>query len=168
MWPGASRPPTSPAQIGDSMDKFTLFGPQEIPRLVPLAEEFYNQGFLPGTFDPQEFIRHWQQFTSGGPGIVIAAEDFGEVVGAIGGLVGPDINTGDRVLFEQFWFVTRDHRKGSLGDELLGRFENEARSLGCHRVNMVHLADEIGAKLGAVYRRRGFIPSEMHYIKTLD
>jgi len=87
-------------------------------------------------------------------------------MGAIAGVVTHDLNTGDCVAVEQFWYVEREAR--GHGMKLLLHFEKWAKDSGAVRVTLGHVWD---AAKQAVWERfygmRGYKPLEIHYYKVL-
>lgn len=67
---------------------------------------------------------------------------------------------------EIFWWVEPAHRCG-LGLKMLGALEQWAHSVGCQTWRMIALEAQRPDAVGAVYRRRGYRPSERIFIKGL-
>lgn len=66
---------------------------------------------------------------------------------------------------ETVWWIDPDHR-GSASAQMLDAYEAWARERGCAFCNMVAL--DAAPLIGRVYRRRGYQPTETHYLKPLD
>lgn len=141
--------------------------PARIPELVPLAQEFYAGGDLPGGLDPDVFCRTWASLLFHGAGVLLAAERDGKIIGSIGGTLAPDPRDGELVLNETHWFVADQHRRGSAGIALWEAFEAEAVRRGAARVTMAHLANKIGEKIAPMLLRGGYRPVEVHYVLDL-
>lgn len=139
----------------------------EVPQMTVLAIEFWEEGFLPGELIPEVFEDNWFNWMSSGMGFVSAGWDDDVLVGAAGGLIAPDATDGKVVANEMFWFVSQKHRRGSLGLRVLEEFEAVAKSRGARRVSMVHLANDVGARLAKTFVRWGYRPIETHYIKEI-
>ncbi|HSW48631.1 MAG TPA: GNAT family N-acetyltransferase [Bryobacteraceae bacterium] len=137
----------------------------DLPRMGGCAREFYaSSRFLQG-FDLDRFCAVWTELLANGTGVIFLLEDGGEVVGALGGVAYPDINSGELIATEFFWFI-RDGARGQ-GLRLYRLFESWARERGCRQIRMVHLADLMPDKLDRVYRHLGFEPIEIHWAKEL-
>lgn len=64
---------------------------------------------------------------------------------------------------ETVWFIGEQHRgRGALA--MLDAYEAWARDRGCTVIGMATLA---GRDVSALYRRRGYVPAETHYLKAL-
>lgn len=135
--------------------------------VADMGREFYSEGRIPGTIVPDVFIANWQKYIEAGFGRIFLAEEEGEVVGFLGGLLYPDPNDGDLVGSEMFWFVQSEHR-GSCGMRLLSAFEKWAISTGAKRLVMGHLSTLAPEKLKKLYERLGYVPLETHYVKEIN
>ncbi len=139
---------------------------EDLPRMESAARAFFASSRFLRRFDMDRFIRAWAALLSSGTGVIFALFDRDEVCGAIGGVVYPDINTGELIASEFFWFI----RPGSRGDglRLYRAFERWARTQACRQIRMVHLTDSMPDRLARVYRRLGYLPAETHYVKELE
>lgn len=136
-----------------------------LEELFPLAEFFWQEGKLPGKFDPEVWLNTWNHFIDSGIGVVFGLEKDNRIVGALGAIKYPDPNDGVSMATELFWFVHPKHRGG--GVQLLDKFEQWAAKVGCKRVVMVHLETSMPKALGRFYRFRGYHPIETHYLKEI-
>ena len=66
---------------------------------------------------------------------------------------------------EAMWYVRKEDR--GQGMKLLDAAEDLARTVGCERIHIAHLANREGRVLSRLYKRRGFTPSENFYVKEL-
>lgn len=138
----------------------------DLPKLLPLAEEFYaSSKFLKG-FNIERFTEMWAQLIGQGAGVIYLAEADGAIAGTIGGVMYPDIYSGELVATEFFWFVCGESR-GLHGMKLYRAFELWAIEQGCARIRMVHLLDSMPEKLKRIYDHLGFEAVEVHYTKEL-
>lgn len=138
---------------------------EDLGRLEACAREFYAASrFLRG-FDIQRFRAAWTALLASGAGVIFLLESGGEIAGTLGGVAYPDINSGELIAVEFFWFTRPGHRGG--GVKLYRAFEAWARERGCRQIRMVHLMDSQPEQLARVYRRWGFEPVEVHYGKEL-
>lgn len=140
--------------------------PADLPRLAECAREFYSASqFLRG-FDLDRFVNVWTTLIESGTGVIFAIENDGAVSGTIGGVVYQEPYSGESIAVEFFWYVLARDR-GPSGIRLYRAFEDWARAHECSQIRMVHLMDSMPEKLSHVYRRLGFCPAEVHYIKSI-
>lgn len=127
--------------------------------------QFYKEAGIPGSFIPEVWHRTWVKLLNSGSGFILGIQKDGVWVAAIGGVVFPDINDGDMILTECFWFAFPEARGHAL--RLVKDFEEQGRFMGAKRAIMVHLHSINAEVLSKVYQRMGYQPLEMHYIKDL-
>lgn len=137
----------------------------DLPQVAALGALFYAEGKLPGRFNETYWQRSWTELLQNGAGVIfgLCADD--DIIGALGGVLFPDPNTGEPVATEFFWYVRPEARGAGL--KLLPEFERWASEAGAVRVHMVHLLRLTPEKLGRLYQRRGYMPTETLYVKTL-
>ena len=137
----------------------------DLDDLVDLAEEFYaSSKFLDG-FNKEASKKSWTNFISGGTGAIFAIKEGDDFHGMLGVVKFPDINTGEMIACEMFWFVSKEHRgKGLL---LVKAFEEWAKQEGCKKVAIAHLEDSMPDSLEKLYVRMGYALSEKTYIKEV-
>ena len=140
--------------------------PFKLRALAPLAKEFYASSKLLRTFDIEKFVTLWRTLIQSDQGVIFAAFDGHDIVGAIGGTKYPEAYCQDFIAQEFFWFVSRDAR-GTAGIRLYRAFEHWSREQGCAEIRMGHLTDLMPEKVAAFYRRIGFVPVETNYAKRL-
>jgi len=126
------------------------------------ALAFAEESNLPGGLDPDQWVSSWTRLIDAGQGFMLSTE----CGAAVAGILHPDMNNGDLVCQEAFWFVPKGSRHG-IGLDLFAAWEAEASRLGAVRLIMVHLAQLDAARLGKLYQRRGYRPLETSYIKAL-
>lgn len=137
----------------------------DIESIAMIGKSFYGEGSLPGRFNADVFANSWHSFIDSGSGVIFHLSLYGEIVGAIGGLIYPDPNDGDLVASEFFWYVEKGHRGHGL--ELLYKFEDWAKSSGAKRIIMVHLSSLMPEAIKKIYQRNGYSELETSYIKSL-
>ena len=140
----------------------------DLRRLEACAREFYAQSrFLKG-FDPERFEAFWTSLLEQEMGVIflLVSDRDGEIEGTLGGVIYPEPYSGARIATEFFWFVHQARRGEGL--KLLRAFESWARAKGCAQIRMAHLVDLMPAKLETVYRRFGYTPAEVQYLKELE
>lgn len=139
---------------------------EEIPKLHKLAAKFYGASRFLKRFNLASFSECWRRLLETGAGVIFVDENEGEIAGTLGGVAYPEINSGELVATEFFWFVDPDRRGGGL--RLYRAFERWARAKGCRELRMAYLMDSMPEKLDTLYRRLGFEPVEVQYVKELS
>lgn len=137
----------------------------ELRKVAEVGMEFFIESNLPGTLNPEVFITNWTHLIKGGVGKIFGLYDEGVFIGALGAIIMPDLNDGELVANEAFWFISKSNR-GS-GIKLLLFFLDHVKEIGCVRVNMVHLLNQHANQLSKLYEKLGFSPMEKHYSKIL-
>ena len=147
--------------------KYRVIQTNELSALLPLAREFHQNEVLASwcVFNEEVWLATWSKLLNDGAAFVMVSEAEGEITGAIGGLVYPDMNDGVMVSQEAFWFVSKDTRGG--GPALLREYESVAAKIGVKRSIMNHLADNRAARTARFYKRAGYNPLESSYYKEL-
>lgn len=142
---------------------------EELPLCLPLGEHFFKEAQLPGTWNGDAFLASWQGFYEHGYGLIFGAFEGDDLVGVCGGLIAPDVNTGEKRATELFWWVEAEHRQSSAALPLMQRFERWADHEGCEAVTFAFIhgtgREEV---LDRWYRRRGYEPLETHYVRRLN
>lgn len=132
-----------------------------------LGEAFFNQCGLPGTFKYSAWFHNWRSLMQNNLGTMWVLRIKGEIAGALGGMLVPDINDGELVATEAFWFVLPQYRNSLWSIRLLTNFENWAKGIGAKRIVMVHLLSSMPEKLKHFYEKRGYQAVEITYAKSL-
>jgi N-acetylglutamate synthase-like GNAT family acetyltransferase len=99
-------------------------------------------------------------------GSTLVAEENGKIIGIIAGTLMrlPTFTT--PIYLESVWYVSKAHRR--VGIHLLRTLEELCKSQGISHLIMAHMMNSKTDKLGEFYRRQGFIPYEINYIKKLE
>lgn len=140
----------------------------ELKKVAEFGELFFKEGSLPGKFNPSIFIKMWETFITNRSGVILGLfSKNGQLFGILGGLIYPDINSGDLTATEAFWFVKKDKRNGLGGIRLLKHFEKWAIARGAKRIIMVHLININPEKMEKYYKTIGYKPIETHYVKEV-
>lgn len=137
-----------------------------LERCLGCAEEFHKIYDSTVPFSSQAFLNYWRYALSTDTGLFIIAEHDGKVVGGVGGVITTFQTSNVRSLVEMFWWVREDHR-GRLGLKLLAEFEREGKKRGAERCLMALMESSEPEKVDKIYRAKGFVPFERHYIKQL-
>lgn len=100
---------------------------------------------------------------------ILAFSDEDKPIGIIAGYLNEALFTNEKVASEVMWWVHPKYRKRSrAGIELLEAFQHWSRMVGSSYIQMQSLAstDDSGA-VDKIYRKYGFVPKEVTYIKEL-
>lgn len=99
-------------------------------------------------------------------GVILVAEDGGEIVGMAGGLIFPLYFNHAHLTGSEMFLWVRPDRRGSLGVRLLDAMEQAARAKGCASWGMALMASLNPEKTEQFYLRRGYRPHERTYLKV--
>lgn len=140
----------------------------EIETVAHLGTEFFAEAKLPGSFRPAVFCRTWKNLITLGMGFVLAAYKGNDrPVGILGAIVTQDINDGETVAQEAFWFMSAESRGSLESVRLFRMFEQTARERGAKRFIMVHLLALKADKLSKFYERMGYRAVEVNFVKEI-
>lgn len=140
----------------------------ELPRVASVGFTFFKEGDIPGGFVPEVFIRNWTDLLLNNRGVFYGAfTPEGMFTGGLGALLCPDLNNGQVMAVECFWYVLPEFRGGTAAGRLLKAFERWAREQGAKRMVMVHLLNLTPTELHNTYKRLGYRPVEVNYVKEL-
>jgi GNAT superfamily N-acetyltransferase len=89
----------------------------------------------------------------------------GKPVGLIAGFIINNLTNGRPALQEVIWYVDKPYR--SNGRQLLNYFEEAAKNLGCYQVVMALMCNSGAEKLDSFYKRMGYKPFEVQYMKEI-
>lgn len=92
-------------------------------------------------------------------------EEDGVVIGLLAGQIVTDSLSEEKTYAEVMWFMTKEKRR--YGPRLLSFVESWARARGMRKMIMVHFFNQQADKIAALYKRMGYRPMEIHYIKEL-
>lgn len=141
----------------------------DVSAVAALGHRFYREA---GWDDVAEWDAHsigvtLRNMVAGEGGIVLVLEREGVIRGMAGGLVYPlYFNHTHLTGQELFWWVNPIERAGA-GIALLDALETAARERGAQSWSMLALDTLRPDVVGALYRRRGYRPSERSFIKRL-
>ena len=140
---------------------------QELPKCLPLGAAFMAEKQVPGTFSGDVFVKNWTSFLTQFPAVIFGLWKDTELIGGIGGMVFPDLNTGVPAAIEFFWYVGTEHRNTIWSVKLVLRFRKWGRDRGAQRFRMIHLLepgeDPSTVKLAGFYQKLGLRPIEVSY-----
>jgi len=99
-------------------------------------------------------------------GSTLVAEEDGKIIGIIAGTVIRIPTFTTPIYLESVWYVSKMHRR--VGIHLLKTLEELCKSQGISHIILAHMMNSKADKLGEFYRRSGFVPYEINYIKKLE
>lgn len=143
--------------------KATVF---DAEKLANLGEEFFAfsafKDFV--TYDVASAEQNILKLLT--QGVVFVAEDGDEIVGSIIGILSPLwFNSHTTVATELAWFISEEHRKGTVGIRLYRAFEEWGYSNGAQAIVMSDLVVEGGTPAGQLFDKLGFTTIERSHIK---
>ena len=145
---------------------------QDLPLCETFGRAFMAEKQVPGTFSLHTFTRNWTVFLTQYPSIILGLWQGDRLIGGLGGMVAPDLNTGEPIATEFFWYVTPEARHGTWPLRLLTQFRKWGAAQGAVRIRMIHLLepDECPStvKLARVYAKLGFQPLEVAYDAPIE
>lgn len=122
---------------------------EELPLCLPFGPAFLREKDLPGVFSEEVFLKNWRFFLSSFPSVIFGLWQDRELVGGLGGMIHPDLNTGVRYAVELFWYVDPSHRKTLGAARLPLTFKKWGKRNGAERWKMIRLLKK-GEDLSAV------------------
>lgn len=126
----------TPTKVALTIRPLTI---EELPLCLPYGPAFMKEYDLPGTFSPEEFLKNWTLWLTAYPAIMYGLWDNTHLAGGIGGMIHPDLNTGDRLAVEFFWYVEPSYRNTLLAARLPLTFKKWGKRNGAVRWKMIHL-----------------------------
>lgn len=140
--------------------------PADAPCLVEFGRDFAAASPYTGCADVSaSAVEAFMQIPNIGFWI---AEDGGRPVGACGAVLFPLWWAEDvRLCQELFWWITPEARGTGAAAGLLRAMEDWARENGARYHFMVCLEDENAGRVGKLYRRAGYRPTEHSFLKEL-
>jgi len=144
----------------------TLATSEELPAVADLAKwYFYKCGSI-GEFDAGSFVTAWTDLLRSGAGYITKRTNGNpEPQEAMGVLIYPDPNRGQRVAAATFWYAQDD---SSMASGLLHeRTLREARERGAVGFYSTALINERYGKVSGFFLGSGYKPVEVHFYKEL-
>ena len=139
---------------------------EDLRGMYQAAQEFAKSSAFIREINFDLFVDTWKVFLETGVGVIFVVLDVaGNIVGSLGGVAYPDINSGKMVASEFFWFVMEKHRGD--GVQLLRMFVQWAQEKKCSSARVCHMIDSMPDRLATIYKRMGFNAIEVHYSKEL-
>lgn len=141
--------------------------PGEFPTVGLLGQSAFDEGLLPA-FDLDAWVFHWQKIYEMGAGQIWAFTTGDIIGGALGAVAEADLYSGEAIAREAFWYVLPEIRGLPVGMLLLGKFDKWCRAKGCTRQYITHHLTGQASGLAALYRRKGYAPSDVSYVKEVS
>ncbi len=135
----------------------------DIPQMLEMGRRFYEaSGYSDVTeFDPESLRVTYEALITSESAVVLVAE--GAMAAA---LIYPFyFNASHKTAQEMFWWVDPDKR--GIGTKLFDALMAGVKAKGAQSLSMIALERLTPEKVGGIYERRGFRPSERSYIKKL-
>jgi hypothetical protein len=130
--------------------------------------DFFEKCGVTGGFKYDHFIANWESFLNKDLGAMWkAVDDNFRIIGLFGGLITPDLFSGEPVAMGVFWYVLPEHRNKISGARLLFTFEVWAKRMEAKAIIMAHLLNTLPAQVESYYEARGYRPLEIHYVKRI-
>ena len=139
---------------------------EELPRAEALGQEFHRLSGDTGTFHVELFLQSWNRVYATGRGTIIGLWLEDDLVGGLGGLLAPDMETGVVRAYETFWYVT-PRARGLGGWGMLEQFESWAKARGATVSRIGHLAGPDNDRFSKVYGRKGYRLQRLTFEKEL-
>lgn len=139
------------------------------PDLVRMGQSFWSETPLSAysVFNPECLIDFIRAASMTETASIWVAEDGGKVIGAVGGIVYPLFFSGDLVAQELFWWVDPDSRMSEASKLLYNELEAWAKDRGAVALSMIAIENGKAERVGNIYKRKGFIPTEHAYVRGL-
>lgn len=144
--------------------------PSDMKALCRMALSFYAVSCYAQNFkdDIGSFAATVADLATSGTGVVLVAESDGVICGMAGAmLIKPWFSPQHKTGQELFWWVDEDHRKTRAGLSLMKALEAWAIECGCKTFSMCSTANLEPDRLAQLYKRLGYVPQDIFYIKAL-
>lgn len=143
-------------------------GPDEVSVTRGCGFSFFKESGLPGTFNWTHFQEAWRSIIHKEIGVILVDERYSEVIGLIGGIIAPCMNTGDIETFETFWYVFPQYRRTPAAIRLLRAFELWSIEHNAVRMKMAHLTRLNPEYVRNMYDRMGYTEQETCFTLELQ
>jgi GNAT superfamily N-acetyltransferase len=139
----------------------------DIPELVGMGRRFFDaSGYADiTTFDDESLGTTFSGLLTSESAVFLVV-DKQKLVGMAAALIYPFyFNVKHRTAQEMFWWVDKEHR--GIGSQLFDALIAGVKARGAESLSMIALERLTPEKVGGIYERRGFRPSERSYIKRI-
>lgn len=139
----------------------------DLRRIVEMSEKFYP-------YTPYIQLAPFNPTAAGAlanvlieQGIMLVAEDEGEVVGMVGLILVPFLFEPERLgAYEVIWWVEPEYQTKGVGKALLDAIDPAAKQRGVDFIHMVCMADS-PIQAAALYIKSGYDHTEMSFTKRI-
>ena len=109
--------------------------------------------------------RYIESLKNRDPYVCYVAKKDGELIGASAGYT--QLYQWGHQLWgtEDFWYVKKEHRSGKTGLLLYNKLMDWFKDMNVYKIQMMHYS--WNPKVGDFYKRKGFVPFELSYIKSM-
>jgi GNAT superfamily N-acetyltransferase len=137
----------------------------ELDLITQIANEWYATSTILRNFNLDVFKKTWIQLLNTGVGVIFGLFEGDNFNGMIGGFAHPDINSGEQIATECFWYVKKNVRGKGL--YLLNAFEKWAKEKKCRTIRMSQLLEN-DEQIEKIYERRKYYPIEVVFSKEIQ
>ena len=139
----------------------------DLPQMLEMGERFFGaSGYSDVTRYHRDSMRRTFEGMISSPSAVVLVVEHKKLIGMAGALIYPwYFNAEELTSQELFWWVDQEHR--GRGVDLLESLIASVNARGAKSLSMIALDRLHPEKVGGIYERRGFRPSERSYIKKL-
>lgn len=149
---------------GGDVAAVRLAAPPDKMRVIRLLKNAHEAGGLPFPFSAPHAAALFDGQTTQPDRLALVAVAAGVAQGVFMAAVTDHPFAPVRVATEVVWWIEPEHR-GKVAGEMLDAYEAWALTRGASFVGMAAL--EAAPRAGVIYRRRGYVPAETHFIKAL-
>lgn len=140
----------------------------DVPAIIEMGRSFFDASGYSGiiAFDAKTAKTAIETIIIDKHAIILVAEIHEQLIGMVAAILHPfyfNINhlTGQELV----WWIEPEHRTGTAGIRLIKAIEQWAKSNGAKTFSMISLANN--RRVEQIYERRGYLPSENTFIKSL-
>jgi hypothetical protein len=133
-------------------------------RVIRLLKNAHAAGGLPFPFSAPHAAALFDGQTTQPNRLALVATHAGVAHGVFMAAVTDHPFAPVKVATEVVWWIEPEYR-GTVASDMLAAYEAWAREQSASFVGMAAL--EAAPRAGVIYRRRGYVPAETHYIKAL-
>lgn len=139
--------------------------PDELPTFADMGAAFFRTLDLPGEFKHDVFVDCWRKLIASGAGFILGRFIEDEPMEAIGAVVFPDMQTGEKTSCTTFWYVMPNAglAVGLLADAL----KTHWKTLGVKHGFVSVLCNERLDKVSGFLLRSGYRLAEMQFRKDI-
>lgn len=144
--------------------------PDDLPDLIRMGREFHAHSPCANTipFNDTNFASAISDIATNTAFALFVFDAGAGCIGMAAAISAPYwFNSDKRIGQELFWWVDADQRNTGAGMQLLDALEAWASDMGCAVFSMASTANIKPQALARLYRRRGYVPQDIYYVKEL-